>query len=148
MPVRTEISMLPSRREPALKASSTTSPFASVVANAASPALSARIASAEDREMRFGFGRGRAAMSGTMTQLGARVHMIDDYDIFVRYVDSRVEDTARPSIEDRTGHAWRGWGMVERREGMRQDALAQREADQLDVGADAELVFDERVEIG
>src|SRR3954453_11385998 len=53
-----------------------------------------------------------------------------------------------PGLQDRTGHAWRRWVMSDRREGMRQDALAQREADQLDVGADAEFVFDERVEIG
>jgi len=62
MPVRTEISMLPSRREPALNASSTTSPLASVVANAASPALSARIASAEVRGTTVGFGWVIAAM--------------------------------------------------------------------------------------
>ena len=55
IPVRADSSMLPSMGASASKASSTTSPLASVVANAASPALSASTDSAVGDGMKAGW---------------------------------------------------------------------------------------------
>src|SRR5579871_2356963 len=75
MPVRADSSELPSAVARASKASSTTRPFASVVAKPASPALSASTASAEADGTSFGRGRGEEGMPQSMAEIAGFVHL-------------------------------------------------------------------------